>query len=367
MSAAAAAGAAPRQIAVLGAGAVGTLLGGLLAASGARVVLVDRRVPPNAPAEIVIHEPDGRTIAARVTRATSPADVAEAPDLAVVAVKMFDLAAALDDLAGWPVVPVLTIQNGIGAEELVASARPGAGLIAGSLTSPVERPGPAEVRWRGRGGIALAPATGGVEGLVDWLVAAFAGAGLPARRIADHRAMKWSKLVGNLVGNALSALADREPAAVYADARLFAIERRQLQEALAVMRAARLPVVALPGADIRLLALAVRLPAPLSRAVLRLVVGRARGGKSPSLRLHLRSAEGPTEASWMNGAVTRAGSVAGVPTPVNAALAGLLDRAASDPVLRAELARRPARIVELVEADGRTGPPPGPDHPEEDP
>jgi 2-dehydropantoate 2-reductase len=350
VSVAAAAAEAPRRVAVLGAGAVGTLLGGLLAASGARVVLVDRRVPTDAPADIVIHEPNGRRISARVARAATPADVAEAPELAVVAVKMFDLAAALDDLAAWPGVPVLTIQNGIGAEELVASARPGAGLIAGSLTSPVERPGPSEVRWRGRGGIALAPATGGVDGLVDGLVAAFSAAGLPARRIADPRAMKWSKLLGNLVGNALSALADREPAAVYAEPRLFAIERRQLLEVLEVMRAARLPVVALPGADVRLLAFAVRLPAPLSRAVLRLVVGRARGGKSPSLRLHLRSAEGPTEASWMNGAVARAGRVTGVPTPVNAALARLLDAAAADPELRAELARSPARLAELVDA-----------------
>jgi len=349
VSAAAAAGEAPRRVAVLGAGAVGTLLGGLLAAAGSSVTLVDRRVPRDAPETLTLHEPDGRTIEARVSRAVAPAELAGAPDLVVVAVKMFDLAGALDDLAVWPAAPVLTIQNGIGAEELVASARPGIGLIAGSLTSPVERPGPAEVRWRGRGGIALAPAAGPVDDLVDALVAAFSGAGLPARRLADPRAMKWSKLLGNLVGNALSALADRDPAAVYADPRLFAVERRQLLEALAVMRAARLPVVALPGADVRLLALAIRLPAPLSRAVLRVVVGRARGGKSPSLRLHLRSAEGPTEASWLNGAVVRAGRVAGVPTPVNAALARLLDATASDPALRAELARRPARIAELVD------------------
>jgi len=365
VSAAAAAGEAPRRVAVLGAGAVGTLLGGLLAAAGSSVTLVDRRVPRDAPETLTLHEPDGRTIEARVSRAVAPAELAGAPDLVVVAVKMFDLAGALDDLAVWPAAPVLTIQNGIGAEELVASARPGVGLIAGSLTSPVERPGPAEVRWRGRGGIALAPAAGPVDHLVDALVAAFSGAGLPARRLADPRAMKWSKLLGNLVGNALSALADRDPAAVYADPRLFAVERRQLLEALAVMRAARLPVVALPGADVRLLALAIRLPAPLSRAVLRVVVGRARGGKSPSLRLHLRSAEGPTEASWLNGAVVRAGRVAGVPTPVNAALARLLDATASDPALRAELARRPARIAELVDG-ASSDPSPTLDHRVED-
>jgi 2-dehydropantoate 2-reductase len=350
VSAAAAAASAPRRVAVVGAGAVGTLLGGLLAAAGAEVTLVDARVAPDAPLDVAIHEPGGREVAARVRRAAGLGDVAGRPDLVVLAVKMFDLATALDDLAAWPDVAVLTIQNGIGAEELVASGRPGAPLVAGSLTSPVERPGPAEVRWRGRGGIALAVVAGDAAATADWLVEAFAAAGLPARRLADARAMKWSKLLGNLVGNALSALADREPAVVYADPALFRVERRQLLEVLDVMRAARIPVVALPGADIRLLALAIRLPAPLSRLVLRQVVGGARGGKSPSLRLHLQGAEGPTEAAWLNGAVARAGRVAGVAAPVNAALADLLDAAVADPALRESLAAQPARIVEIVEA-----------------
>jgi 2-dehydropantoate 2-reductase len=350
VSAAAGVAPAPRHVAVVGAGAVGTLLGGLLAAAGAEVTLVDARVPVDAPRAVTIHEPDGREVTARVRRAARLADVGDAPDLVVLAVKMFDLAGALDDLVAWPTATVLTIQNGIGAEELVASARPGAGLVAGSLTSPVERPGPAEVRWRGRGGIALAVVAGDAGDDADWLAAAFATAGLPARRLDDARAMKWSKLLGNLVANALSALADREPAAVYADPVLFDLDRRQLAETLDVMRAARIPVVALPGADVRLLALAIRLPAPLSRAILRRVVGGARGGKSPSLRLHLQSAEGPTEAAWLNGAVARAGAVAGVPTPVSATLARLLDAVVGDPELRDELAARPHRIAELVAA-----------------
>jgi 2-dehydropantoate 2-reductase len=335
-------------VAVVGAGAVGTLLGGLLAADGSAVTLVDERVPPDAPGELTIHEPHGRAIAARAARAARLADVAGPPDLVVLAVKMFDLGAALDDLAAWPGVPVLTIQNGIGAEEIASAARPGAPLVGGSLTSPVERPGLAEVRWRGRGGIALAVVAGDAAPTADWLAGSFAAMGLPTLRVADARAMKWSKLLANLVGNALSALADRDPGDVYADPVLFDLERRQLLETLAVMRAARIPVVALPGADVRLLALAIRLPAPVSRAVLRRIVGGARSGKSPSLRLHLQSSAGPTEAAWLNGAVARAGALVGVPTPVNACLAGLLDRVVVDPVLRASLANRPERIAAHV-------------------
>ena len=345
---------APRRVAVLGAGAVGTLLGGLLAASGSEVTLLDPRVP-DAGDEIVIHEPDGRRVVVGVRRAGSPAELAAPPDLALLAVKTFDLAGALDDLRAWPATPVLTIQNGVGAEDLVAAARPGIAHAAGSLTAPVERAGPQEVRWRGRGGIGLAPVSGAVDGLLADLADAFTGAGLPARRIADARAMKWSKLLANLVGNALSALADRDPAEIYADPALFDLERRQLLEALAVMRALGVRPVALPGANVPLLAVGVRLPRGLSRFALRRVVVGARGGKSPSLRLHLRGgAEGPSEVAWLNGAVARAGAAHGVPTPVNTALAALVDSATGDPVLAAGLAADPARILELV-ADGGRG------------
>ncbi len=349
---------APRQVAVLGAGAVGTLLGGLLAAAGADVLLVDPRVPVDAGSEIVIHQPDDRRIVARVRRATAPAEVAAPPDLAVLAVKTFDLAGALDDLRAWPSTPVLTIQNGVGAEDLVARGRPGTGHVAGSLTAPVERSGLHEVQWRGRGGIGLAPVTGPVDELITGLVGMFVAAGLPARRLADARAMKWSKLLANLVGNALSALADRDPAEIYADPALFDLDRRQMLEALAVMRAQGIRVVALPGANVPLLALGVRLPAPLSRPILQRVVAGARSGKSPSLRLHLRGgAEGVSEVAWLNGAVARAGAAHGVPTPVNGALAALVDAATVDPDLAASLAADPGRIPGLVAAGGTSSGP----------
>ncbi len=357
---------APRRVVVLGAGAVGTLLGGLLAAAGAEVVLVDPRVADDG-TEVVLHEPGDRRRVVRVGRAASVAAVRDEPELVVLAVKTFDLAGALDELRAWPSAAVLTIQNGVGAEDLVAAARPGVGHVAGSLTAPVERPGPGEVRWRGRGGIGLALVGGPVDALVDALVASFTAVGLPARRLADARSMKWSKLVANLVGNALSALADRDPAEVYADPALFDLERRQLLEAVAVMRARGIGLVALPGANVPLLILGIRLPAPLSRAILRRVAGGARGGKSPSLRLHVRGGvAGPSEVAWLNGAVARAGAGCGVPTPVNAALADLVAAATVDPRLAADLAARPARIVELVAERGAAptaGPGGGPARP----
>jgi 2-dehydropantoate 2-reductase len=54
---------------------------------------------------------------------------------------------------------------------------------------------------------------------------------------------------------------------------------------------------------------------------------------------------GPTEVGWLNGAVARAGAAAGVPVPVNGALADLVAAAAADPSRRAWFAARPDRLL----------------------
>ncbi len=351
----AAPGPAPRRVLVVGAGAVGTFLAGTLAHGGMEVVLLDRRAAfGGLPGAIEVSGPGGRSFTAPVVRAGAVGEVGRAPAVIVFAVKMFDLAAAVEQCAGWPDAVGLTIQNGVGAEDVVLDRRPAAGLIAGSLTTPLERGPAGDVRWHSRGGVGLAPVHGSVDRTIDELLGACSTAGVPARRLSDAPAMKWSKLLANLVGNATSALLDRDPAEAYAHAGLFAIERRQLLEALAVMRALGVGVVALPGADVRLLALAARLPAPLSRLILGRVVARARGGKMPSLRRHLREGKGLSEVGWLNGSVARAGARLGVPTPVNLRLAELVDRASGDRVLRERLAGQPDLIVAAVAAAGAT-------------
>ena len=77
--------------------------------------------------------------------------------------------------------------------------------------------------------------------------------------------MKWSKLLGNLVGNATSAILDMDPGAVYADRLGYRIERRQIHETVAVMRALGLKPVPLPGAHAGLLLRGLALPEAIGR------------------------------------------------------------------------------------------------------
>ena len=271
----------------------------------------------------------------------------------ILAVKLFDLEAALETAARWPDAPVLTVQNGVGAEAIVAAAR-GAPLIAGSLTASIVAV-PGGVRRLRRGGLGLAAVHGEAPGRLATTAAAFAEGGLATRVYPDAVAMKWSKLVANLVGNASSAILDLDPGAIYADPHGFAIERRQLLEARAVMGALGIAPVDLPGAAVRPLLLGARLPASLGRPVLARAIGGARGGKSPSLRLHVRGGEGsppqpgPTEVRWLNGAVVREAAQRGVAAPVNAALEALVEEVAADAGRAAWFSGRPDRLREAVD------------------
>jgi 2-dehydropantoate 2-reductase len=336
---------------VVGGGAVGTLMAWALAAGGRDVAIVRRRLDgPARRATLTVTGPDGAAASADVTEIATPDALEAAPEIIVFAVKAFDLADAAASCARWPSAPALTVLNGIGAEEIVAESRPNGGLIAGSVTASVELTGERTVVRLNSGGVALAPASGGVEELTDALLAAIGRAGLRTGRVSDPAAMKWSKLVANLVGNASSAILDMSPAEIYGHPGAFGIERRQILEALAVMRRLGLRPVAIPGANVPLLAFGVRFPAVIARPIMRRIVGGARGRKDPSLRIHATSGTGRSEVRWLNGAVARAAEGLGEAAPVNRRLTELVEEVLTDPERRAWFRGRPDRLVETVES-----------------
>jgi len=337
------------RIAVIGAGAVGSVLAGCLGSAGHRVVLVARSGPAEpARGTLDLVGPGDRRRSVPVERLGASGRLPGADlDAAILAVRRFDLEAATVVLRAWPALVAVTVQNGIGAEEIVTAFRPGRPLVAGSLTASAEVGPRGEARWLGRGGIGLAPVSPDVSArdAATALASAFVAGGMPARTFPDAAAMKWSKLLANLAGNATAALLDLDVGAIYADSRLFDVEKRQQLEALAVMHALGHRPVALPGADVPLLARAFRLPAPIARPILTRVLGGARGGKMPSLRIALSGAPGPTEVAWLNGAVASAAAPLGVRAPVNAWLQRLVEEAAEDPVRRAWFRGRPDRLL----------------------
>lgn len=302
-----------------GAGAIGTYIGGSLALHGHQVVFVERpALAEKLRANGLRLRLDGQD--QQVQQPEVLGDLGAALqtgpfDVALFALKSFDTQPALAGLRPYAAAlpPVLCLQNGVDNEPALAAVLGAEKVIAGTVTSAIGRGGAGEVileRLRGIGVAAGHP-------LSDRLAAALDRAGLNARLYPDAAAMKWSKLLTNLLANASSAILDMPPGEIFAHPDLYRLEVAQLRETMRVMAAQGLRVVDLPGTPVRLLALGVRLPAALSRPLLARAVGSGRGGKMPSFHIDLHGGRGQSEVDYLNGAVVRCGARLGIPTPVN--------------------------------------------------
>ena len=334
-----------------GAGAVGSMLGARLARIGSEVTLVGRAPHVEAVARDGVRTVVGGEVSSQSVLAARPT-VAEAGgpfDYVFLTVKGYDTMDALDQLqpALRPGTILGSFQNGVGNEEAIAAALPDQALIAGSLTLPVslDEPGTVQLHSR-RGGIALAPVSPEVN--VGPVLRKLHEAGFKVRRYTDYRAMKWSKLLANILGNAQSAILDLPPSHIFADSELFRYERAAFREAVTVMDRMRVSVVSLPGMAIPALRRAMSLPSLLAQMILEPRLARGRGKKMPSLWWDLSRGKVRTEAGFLNGAVVDAGRRYDVPTPVNAVLWAILEKSTKDPAEWERYRRQPDRLKALL-------------------
>ena len=336
---------------LFGAGAVGSLLGGKLAATGCEVTLVGR--PPHVDAvarEGLRTMVAGKVSSQPVRAARQTMAGAGGPfDFIFLTVKGYDTLDAIEQIASVlkPGTILGSFQNGVGNEETIASAVPEQALLAGSLTLPVSLDEPGLVHQHSsRGGVALAPVSPEVN--VAPLVRKLGEAGLKSRRYSDFRAMKWSKLLLNMLGNAQSAILDLPPSHVFADSELFGYERAAFIEAAAVMEKLRLPIVPLPGFPVPTLSRVMKLPRLVAQMILEPRIGGARGSKMPSLWWDRSRGKGRTEAAYLNWAVVDAGRQQGVATPVNSVLWALLEKVTKNPAEWERYRRQPDRLKQLL-------------------
>ncbi len=336
---------------IIGTGAIGSYIGGSLAAAGHAVTFLARPGKAAASHGRVLRLTPGPgeaavSILAAVTN--SPAEALAGPpvDALILAVKAYDTAQALAGLRAVTATPppCLCLQNGVEAEAEVARVFGPGVAVAGTVTTAVSVRAVSEIVVEKRRGVGVALG----HPISAALVAALSAAGLRGRGYAAAGPMKWSKLLTNLLGNATSAILDLPVAAILADPRLFALEAAAVREAVAVMRAYGYGVVDLPGVPVRLLAAAVRLPAGLARPLLARAVGGGRGGKMPSLHIDLHAGKPQTEARWLYGAVARHGAERGVPTPINQILTDTLEGLTSGALDKAMFRQRPEALLALM-------------------
>lgn len=341
-----------------GTGAIGTYIGGSLALAGQEVVFTER-------AEVVdvirrqnlrLSLPDGEHIVADPVIASSIEEALEnSPfDAVILAVKSYDTQNLLQSLSGnlSQLPPFICLQNGVENESLLEEVLGKERVIPGTVTSAVGKKGPGNIlleRLRGVGLYASQPLSAALQ-------QEFNLAGLNARLYTKPQAMKWSKMLTNLLANATSAILDMTPAEIL-DSRLgYDLEVAQLREALRVMDALHLPAVNLPGTPVAALAALIRyFPAVLGKPLLAKAAGKGRGGKMPSFHIDLHSGSGKSEVDYLNGAVVRFGRRLGIATPANSLFNDLVNGMTAGEIDPASFNRNPKMLWEMYLERCQTG------------
>lgn len=315
------------KIAVIGAGAVGSVLGSLLWRAGEDVVLVGRA------AHVAAIRSAGLSVEGVLGgfRATPHAEerLRAKPDLVLLAVKTQDVAQALREnapfLAG---VPIVVLQNGLQAEALAATVVPAGQLISGIVALHAQYLMPGHVVLMQADGLLIGRPDGPGDEAVE-RVRAVLDKAVPTRVSANMRGARWTKLIVNL-NNVVPALCDVSFKQAYRIPALRLLALGMMREGIVVGRRAGVRFESLPGTSVTLVRLATVLPALLAGEV------AARKAAKLETRWPLKGstwqslARGRShEADYLNGEVVRLGRSLGVPTPLNELALALLDQVAA--------------------------------------
>jgi len=282
------------RIAIVGVGAIGSVVAALLEEAGHEVLLCVRRPLP----ELTIDRASGPVkVAAR--RLLSPGE-ASPVDWILVATKAYDVAGA----AAWlgPLAangcPVAVLQNGVEHRERFASHLPPDRVVPVVVDCPVERPQPSTVRQRGIMHLTVADDEWGRA-----FVRLFAGTQADAKTTGDFRSAVWLKLCKNSAG-VINALV-LQPNRVFANEAVAEAARQIIRECIAVARA--------EGAVLD------------DSLADKLIAGYRAAPPDGVNSLHADQAAGrPTEIDARNGAIVRIGKRHGITTPCNQMAVALL-------------------------------------------
>jgi 2-dehydropantoate 2-reductase len=296
----------------MGAGAVGSFYGAMLARAGHAVTLIGR------PAHVQAIQRDGLQLdmggqrhTVRLEASSDPAATAGA-ELVLCCVKSGDTELAAQQLAPHVAASTLlmSLQNGVDNADTLARRLP-CRVIPAVVYVAVALAGPGRVRHFGRGDLAIGAMPGGTQSSVpEWptlqmLVDFFASALVPVRIVPDVAVELWAKLLVNCAYNAISALAQLPYAKLAARSDIRTLQQEIVREVIAVAAAA---------------GVTFDLDASL-QAVDRIAAAMPQQLSSTAQDMARRK---PSEIDHLNGYIARRGSELGVPTPVNRTLHALV-------------------------------------------
>lgn len=296
------------RIAVVGAGAMGSIFGARFAQAGHDTVLVDVAAPLVErinDAGVTVVRGDEETVT-RVPATSDPASVGPV-DLVVFCVKCYHTESAAElarPLVG-PDTVVASLQNGWGNGDVLAAAFPPEQVVVGVTYNSGTVLDVGRVAHPGVGPTTMGPFADGATAGAELLAGALADGGLEAAVAVPVRPEIWKKLILNAATLPTAALTGMNAGALTAHAEMRALVTDTAREAVAVARALGYEI----DEDERV-------------AYIHGLLERA--GPTKASMLQDFEAGRRTEIDVINGAVVRAADEHGVPVPLNRAFCRLV-------------------------------------------
>ncbi len=298
------------KICILGAGALGCAIGGVLTEAGNEVWLVNRDAQ-----HVEVMNRVGLTMrtggvdrVVKVHAAThaSGVDLSSGPaELVIVLVKSFHTREVIESAMAIIAdnTTVLSLQNGVGHEDVLAGVVGRARVLAGKTYAGgvMLAPGHVIAETRGKETI-IGELSGKASARVQEVAARFSAAGLATTVSHNIMTTIWEKLLVNVATGALSGITKLPYGLLYQVPEVEACAVAAVMEAMAVAKASGIP---LTTTDPR---------APWLKAAAGLPF------EFKASMLQSLEAGSVTEIDYVNGAVVAQGRKCGVPTPVNATL-----------------------------------------------
>jgi 2-dehydropantoate 2-reductase len=298
---------APSGVAVVGAGAIGSYFGAVLARSGENVTLIGRAAHADAVnRDGLLLRSGGAEQRIRIA-ASSDISAVRSCGLILFCVKSLDTEHAARQMAPHlaPDAVIVSLQNGVDNPERLRR-HVGHTIIPALVYAGANIPVPGVVQHTAGNSIVIGRLAelGGDQVLLARIAAVFEKAGISVRISDDITVELWMKLVMNCAYNVISALSGAPYGEMAAVPEIRDVMRAAVEEVVAVARAKD---IALPGDTVdKALALARLMPTTRSSTAQDFAKGK------------------PTEVDHLNGYVVREGDALGIATPVNRTLTALM-------------------------------------------
>jgi len=298
------------HILILGAGALGSLLGARLSqADRVRISLLttDRQhVLAIRQDGLTVEELDGSTRCYRLPAFDAPHTLEEAPDLVLVSVKTHSIEGAVSSVVDrcHAATLFLTLQNGIGNWERIARLVGEGSVLVGTTAQGATLLAPGRIRHGGNGPTYLGEPDGPPSPRVLAVVEKFRQAGLTAESREGMAQLIWEKLHVNVGINAITALTGIRNGFIAAMPVARELCRAAVEEAMLVARAKGFVM-----------------PEDMVERVLAIAQATAVNRSSMGQDVDHRKR---TEIDAINGAIVALGEQLHLPTPVNQTLVQLV-------------------------------------------